>query len=121
MFYCCICGCRDFNNYDFVKEKTLFLLQNKLPDVCIVSGGAKGVDTLAEMFAEEFKLELKVIKADWEKYGRSAGPKRNEEMVKISNGVIAFWDYKSRGTKTTIDFCKKHNVQCKVIDISNEY
>lgn len=39
----------------------------------------------------------------------------------VSGGVIAFWDYKSRVTKTTIEFCKKHNVQCKVIDISNEY
>ncbi len=117
IFNCCICGCRDFIDYDFLKEKCLFLLKNKLPDVCIISGGARGVDTLAEQFAKEFNLDLKIFKADWDKYGRAAGPKRNEQMVLVADGVIAFWDYKSKGTKTTIDFCKKHNVNCKIINI----
>ncbi len=121
LFRVCICGCRDFTNYEFFKEKCLFLLKNKLPNVIIVSGGAQGADTLAEQFAKEYNLKNEIFKADWEKYGRSAGPKRNEEMVKVSNGVIAFWDYKSKGTKTTIDFSKKYNVSCKIVNIGGLY
>lgn len=88
-----------------------------MPDVVVISGGAKGVDTLAEQFAKEFHLKNEIHKADWERYGRSAGPRRNEEMVKISQGVIAFWDYQSKGTKTTIDFAKKYSVNCKIVRI----
>ena len=119
IFRVCICGCRDFTDYAFFKEKCLFLLKNKLPNVVIVSGGARGVDALAEQFAKEFNLQNEIFKADWEKFGRSAGPRRNEEMVKVSDGVIAFWDYHSKGTKTTIDFSKKYNVNCKIIRIGD--
>ena len=117
MFRVCVCGCRDFTDYDFFRERCLLLLKNKMPNVIIISGGAKGVDTLAQQFADEFHLKNKIYKADWEKYGRSAGPKRNEEMVKVSEGVIAFWDYQSKGTKTTIDFAKKYSVDYKIVKI----
>lgn len=117
IFNCVICGCRDFQDYDLLEEKCLFFLKNQLPDVCIISGGCSGADRLAEIFANKHNLQIKVINANWEKYGRSAGPKRNEEMVKLANGVIAFWDYKSRGTKSTINLCKKYNVNCKIVNI----
>lgn len=70
---------------------------------------------MAEQFAKKYNLQCKVYMADWEKYGRRAGPLRNEEMVKVANGVIAFWDNQSRGTKSTINLCKKYNVDCKVV------
>lgn len=121
IFKVCICGCRDFTNYDFFKEKCLFLLKNHLPNVIIISGGAKGVDTLAERFAKELNLQNDIYKADWGKYGKSAGPKRNLEMVKNADGVIAFWDFKSRGTKTTIQFSKENNVNLKIVNIGGFY
>lgn len=117
IFRVCICGCRDFTDYDFLKEKCLFFLQNKMPDITVLSGGAKGVDSLAKRFAKEYNLDLEIYPADWKKYGRSAGPKRNEQMVLNCDGVIAFWDYKSKGTKTTIQFSKKYNVDCKIVRI----
>lgn len=117
MFKVVICGCRDFQNYKFLKEKCLYLLQNKMPDVIIISGAAPGTDALGEQFADEFGLDVDLHPADWDRYGKSAGPRRNEEMVKLCDGVIAFWDYQSRGTKTTIDFCKKYNKRCIVVDI----
>ncbi len=88
-----------------------------MPDITIISGGAQGADTLAEQFAKEFHLENKIFKADWNKYGKAAGPIRNEEMVKSSEFVIAFWDYKSKGTKSTIDFAEKHSVNCKIVNV----
>lgn len=99
----------------------MFLLKNKLPNVVIISGGAKGVDTLAEQFAKEFNLKNEIFEADWERFGRSAGPRRNEEMVKVADGVIAFWDYKSKGTKTTITFSEKYKVDCKIVNIGGFY
>lgn len=117
IFKVCICGCRTFNDYEFFKEKCLFYLKNKLPKVIIISGGAKGADALAVRFAEEFNLGVMTFKPRWDIYGKAAGPKRNEDMVLTADGVIAFWDFKSRGTKSTIQFCKKHNVDCKVVKI----
>ena len=116
-FNVCICGCRWFDDYDFFKEKCLFLLKNKIPNITIISGGASGADKLAEQFAKDYDFELKIFNADWDRYGNSAGPRRNKEMVKIADGIIAFWDGKSKGTKHTINFCKQYNKPCKVVII----
>lgn len=112
-----ICGCRDFYDYGYLKEKCLYYLQNKMPDVLIISGAASGADELGERFAQEHHLKIERHPADWDRYGKRAGPIRNEEMVQRCDGVIAFWDGKSRGTKTTIDFCKQYNKRCIVVRI----
>ena len=112
-----IAGSRDFYDYDFLKEKCKFYLQNKLPNVIIVSGGATGTDSLGEKFAEEMNLEIIIKKPDWNKYGKSAGPKRNKEMSEISDGLIAFWDGKSRGTKNMIETATQNGLIVKVVMI----
>ena len=48
----------------------------------IVSGGARGVDTLAEVYARGKNIPIKIFKPDWNKYGKSAGVIRNYEMAK---------------------------------------
>jgi hypothetical protein len=68
----------------------------------IVSGLAKGVDTLALEFAKLHNLPVKLFPADWKKYGRFAGPKRNEEMAMYADYGVAVWDGQSRGTKHMI-------------------
>jgi len=73
----------------------------------IVSGGAKGADTLAEQFAKENNLPVKIFKPDWAKYGRGAGPVRNKQIVEYADKVIAFWDGESKGTKSSIDLAEK--------------
>jgi len=75
----------------------------------IVSGTAVGVDRMGEIFAELTKIPVKQFPADWKKYGKSAGYRRNEEMVAYADRVIAFWDGHSRGTKHTIDITEKAN------------
>ncbi|MBR6510506.1 MAG: hypothetical protein IKT38_07870, partial [Clostridia bacterium] len=52
--------------------------------------------------------------ADWEKYGKSAGPIRNKQMAEVSDYVICFWDEKSKGTKSMIDYAKKLNKPIKI-------
>ncbi|MCR4662865.1 MAG: DUF2493 domain-containing protein [Endomicrobiaceae bacterium] len=54
----------------------------------IVSGGARGVDTLAEMYAKNKGIPLKIFKPDWNKYGKSAGVIRNYEMAKYCDAGI---------------------------------
>jgi hypothetical protein len=75
----------------------------------VVSGGAPGVDSMGEQLAYLFGLKLTKFPADWNKHGRAAGPIRNEQMALYADGVIAFWDGKSRGTKHMIETARKNN------------
>ncbi len=114
-----IAGCRDYENYD---EAKAFI------DVCIkeiklkytlifMSGGCKGADMLGERYAIENNYKIEHYSAEWEKYGKYAGPKRNRDMVEICDYVICFWNGKSRGTKIMIDYAKEYNkpIRIKII------
>ena len=83
----------------------------------IISGGAKGIDTIAEEYADKRKLSKLIIRPQYEKYGRAAPIKRNEEMVLMADKVLVIWDGKSKGTKHTIDFAEKHSKEIEVIII----
>ena len=99
-----IVGSRNFLDFDFLKEK----IDPFLNDIdLIVSGGAKGADSLAEKYAKVNNLTLEIFKPDWKKYGRTAGPIRNKSIIESADIVFAFWDGKSKGTKNSIDISKK--------------
>ena len=114
-----IAGCRDYNNYDEAKEFIDYCLSRirKENEIIIVSGGARGADALGERYAKENGFKTELYPADWEKYGKSAGPKRNEQMAKVADCVICFWDRKSLGTKSMIGFAKEYNkpIRIKII------
>lgn len=111
-----IAGCRYFDDYEMLKEYVDHILQNvtKKGDIEIVSGGAKGADALGERYAKERGYTLTVFPAEWDKYGRAAGPKRNEKMGDYADALIAFWDGKSKGTKHMIEYAKKKSLNTKV-------
>ena len=69
----------------------------------VVSGGAKGADTGGSLYARRTGKELVVFKAEWDKYGKSAGYKRNHLIVDEADACIAFWDGTSKGTRHTIN------------------
>lgn len=100
-----VAGGRDFNDYEYLK-KTLLSITNKVLDVEIVSGTARGADNLGERFAIEHDLPIKKFPANWDKYGKSAGYKRNAEMAKYANACVIFWDGVSRGTGHMIDLAQ---------------
>ena len=116
-----IAGCRDYNNYDEAKEFIEYCLSRirKENEIIIVSGGARGADALGERYAKENGFKIERYPAHWEKYGKSAGPKRNEQMAKVADCVICFWDKKSLGTKSMIGFAKEYNkpIRIKIIGI----
>ncbi len=117
-----IAGCRDYNNYNEAKDFIDLCLVNiyRENDIVIVSGCASGADAIGERYANENGFKVERYPADWNKYGRSAGPRRNKQMAEICDYAICFWDAKSRGTKSMIDFVKKYNkpVKIKFISIS---
>lgn len=73
----------------------------------IVSGMAPGVDTLAVQYATENNLPLQQFWAEWEFYGRAAGPIRNRQMAEYGEALVAIWDGVSRGTKNMIETAQK--------------
>ena len=103
-----IVGGRDFNDYQFLKnELEKFINENKISLHSIVSGGAKGADTLAEKFASEKKVEMIIFKPNFEKYGRGAALARNTQIVECADTMFAFWDGKSKGTHDSIKKSEK--------------
>ena len=81
----------------------------------VLSGMAKGVDTMGEQWARENNIPLEFYPADWDKYGKRAGYLRNEEMAKYADALIAIWDGESKGTKHMIDIAKKKGLKIWVI------
>ena len=75
-----VCGGRDFNDHHKVFQ-TLADIQDEMPINCIISGGAKGADKLGERFAKDRGIELDIYPAQWNVYGRSAGFRRNTQML----------------------------------------
>jgi len=96
-------------------------LGDYLPDGCseIISGGAKGVDTSAREYAESHGIKLTEFLPNYSKFGRGAPLKRNLEIIKASDTVLAFWDGKSRGTKYVIDNCKKLGKPVRIIQLES--
>ena len=109
-------GCRDFDDYELLKEKCDYFLQDeKKEDVVIISGHASGADALGERYAQERGFQLETFPADWKAHGRAAGPIRNARMASAANALIAFWDGKSRVTKNMIETAKNHNLKVVVV------
>lgn len=97
-----IIGSRNFTDYDFMREKIQALL-DRMPGVeRVVSGGAKGADSLSERIAIDFGLDHRHIPAEWSKYGRAAGPLRNQKVILEADVVAAFPLGESKGTQDGI-------------------
>lgn len=73
----------------------------------IVSGGARGPDSLAILFAGKYGIKCKIFPAEWTQHGKGAGPIRNRQMAEYADALIAIWDGKSRGTKNMIETMEK--------------
>lgn len=115
-----IAGCRDYNNYNEAKKYISYYLNDirKQNNIVILSGCATGADALGERYAKENGFKVEKYPANWEKYGKYAGPKRNKEMAKNCDCVICFWDGKSKGTKSMITLAEEYKKPIRIIKIS---
>jgi len=108
-----IAGGRYFDDYNELCLYCDKVLQNQI-NIEIVSGGARGTDSLGEKYAKKRNYGLKQFPAAWSKFGRGAGVIRNAEMANYADVLIAFWDGKSRGTRNMINLAKKKGLKIYV-------
>ena len=77
----------------------------------VISGGATGIDTLAEQCANENNLDFCANLPQYEVYGGKYAPiERDKDMVNAADKVVAFWDGQSKGTLFTIRYAKEMGV-----------
>ena len=110
-----IVGSRTFHNYAHL-ERVIDQVRKNIKVRCIVSGGAKGADTLAKRYAVANKIEYVEKKPDWEKYGKGAGFERNADIVDCADHVIAFWDSESHGTAHSIGLARESKKLLMVVE-----
>lgn len=117
-----IAGGREFNDRALVVE-TLndFAIEHGLTNdtLVIVSGMAQGADKIGEDVARASDLSIMMFPAQWSKYGKSAGYKRNVQMADSAHALLAFWDGKSKGTGHMIDIANSKGLIVKVISYVN--
>lgn len=114
-----VAGSRSIKKYEVVEKLINESLKNGLVITELVSGGAKGVDTLGETWALKNGVSIQRFLAEWEKYGISAGHIRNRKMGDYADAVIGIWDGKSRGTKGMIDYARQKGLKVFLYELQN--
>jgi len=129
MFNILVCGGRDFNNKKLLYDVLLnYCWKNGFHHpkdamtpvgISIISGMAKGADTLGWLFAKDYGLDIFSFPADWKHQGNSAGPIRNQKMIDETPGgvdlVIAFPTKNSRGTYDMIRRAEKAGIKTIIV------
>ena len=111
-----IAGGRDMTNKEFGFKNIDKILSRINPNrMEVVCGKARGADTVGENWAKLHDIPVKYFVPDWDKYGKRAGYLRNEQMAKYGTHLIAFWDKRSRGTKSMIELGEKYGLLSRVV------
>lgn len=95
-----IVGSRSISKFDLSKYIT------QKPEL-IISGGARGVDTLAEKYADAQKISKLILRPRYDLYGKGAPIKRNQQMVELADRVLVIWDGESRGAMSTVAYAQR--------------
>jgi len=80
----------------------------------VVCGGAHGADYEGQVWAKAHNFPVSMFPADWNQYGKAAGHRRNYEMARYADVLIAFWDGESRGTRDMIDTALREGLEIHV-------
>jgi len=117
-----IAGSRTVPEISTELSRKISKILSTLKDVEIVSGGAKGADRFGENYAKNYNIPVKVFKADWDRFGKVAGYKRNVEMAEYATHLIAIVDLSvpSRGTRHMIIEAKSKGLKIRVLYINED-
>jgi hypothetical protein len=111
-----VCGGTDFGK--FVGDRGLLIeVLNALDGVtCVIEGGAEGADRFARVWAESRGIEVQTFKANWNAYGKAAGPIRNQHMIYEGKPhlVIAFSG--GSGTADCVRRARTSEIEVREID-----
>ena len=113
-----VVGSRGFTDYEIL-SRVIDELRKVYEITTIVSGGAKGADTLAEKYASDHGLELDIFPAKWKELGKKAGYARNHDIWNNSDFGVAFWDGQSKGTAHSFAIAKNQNKKLFVFNYSD--
>jgi len=106
-----IAGSRDIDDYDAIKTA---VVNSGYVITEVVSGKAKGVDKLGEKWATDNNVPVKEFPAYWNTYGKTAGFRRNNEMAKYADALVAVWDGRSKGTRHMIETATREGLRVYV-------
>ena len=107
-------GSRHWTNPTPIESRLKTLLAVH-PDAVVVHGGARGLDSMVGSIATQLGLAVEIHRADWSKWGRAAGPKRNQLMVDL--GADHAFAYPLDGSKGTWDFVRKAKMAGIPVDV----
>ena len=115
-----VAGSRGVHDYTLLSSRlSEYLEKASNRDITIISGMARGADQLGERFAKDHGLKIKQFPANWNMYGKSAGPIRNRQMAEYAAGgrgvLFAFWDGLSRGTQSMISLAEQYGLEIHII------
>lgn len=111
-----VAGGRNFNNYELLRDSLDRIFQRlKKENIVIISGTAKGADSLGEQYSKERGYKLEKFPANWNRFQMAAGPIRNEQMAQVADALVLFWNGKSRGSADMLERAKKHSLKVRVV------
>lgn len=111
-----IAGGRNITDYSYVEAA---VKESGFNITEVVSGCARGADTLGEKYANNNGIAIKKFPADWDTHGKRAGHIRNCQMGDYADALIALWDGQSKGTKHMIDYATKKELEVFVYMVCN--
>ena len=99
-----IAGSREVTDFELLEN---VVERSGYQIVSIISGCARGVDTLGIQWASKYNKNVVRMPADWNKHSKAAGHIRNAEMAEVADAAIIIWDGKSSGTRNMIENMKR--------------
>ena len=115
-----VAGSRSFKDEDLLARTLISLADVEYADknISIVSGMARGADMLAYEFATKHAIQCYKFPANWSGLGKKAGFIRNTEMAKFADGLLAFWDGESNGTRHMIDAMRRLSKPVTIVNFN---
>lgn len=108
-----VTGSRAWTDRDTIRQA----LFNAEPIGTVIHGGARGADRIADELAAELGYSVEIYPADWDRYGKAAGHRRNAEMVATKPDVVlAFPIGLSPGTRGCIELARRAGIPVRIYE-----
>ena len=110
-----VAGSRTFDDYEFLRSKLDYYFSHKSNNIQIVCGEAEGADQLGKKYAEEKGYNVLSFPDQSNIFGSFAKYKRNREMARVADALVAFWDGESKGTAQLIQVMKEAGKPIRIV------